>query len=84
MFLPNLCNVMGTIATLVAHDHTPTIDDLEFVGMTDHDGDLISDVVSVDLGSDPSTSTSEEGCPLVSEYAKVGRPSWLYCNCLSA
>lgn len=36
------------IATLVAHDHFPTSEDLEFAGMADGKGDLIFNVLCMD------------------------------------
>jgi hypothetical protein len=42
------------IATLVAHDHIPTTDDLEFVGIADGGEDLIFNTLYTDSDSDLS------------------------------
>jgi hypothetical protein len=48
---------------LMPHDHVPTIDDLEFVGMVDGGGDLIFDALYSDSSSDPSSPTSTKSGP---------------------
>jgi hypothetical protein len=51
------------IAALAAHDHLPTSDDLEFVGMVASDGDLIFDVVYTYSDSDLSLLESGDEEP---------------------
>jgi hypothetical protein len=54
----------GVIAALIAHDHVPTIDDLEFVGVVDGGEDLIFDALCSDSGLDPGSPTSSSSEPL--------------------
>jgi hypothetical protein len=49
------------IAAHVAHDHLPTTDDLEFVGMVDGSEDLIFDALCSDSDSDSTSPMSGEG-----------------------
>lgn len=50
------------IATLVARNHLPTSDDLDFVGMAGGGGDLIFDALCTDSDSNmiPPESSEEE------------------------
>jgi hypothetical protein len=64
-FSPRLCHALAVIATLVAHGHLPTSNDLEFVGMADGGGDLIFDALCTDSDSNlnPPKSSEEEPRP---------------------
>lgn len=47
-FLTRLCHAPAVIAALVARNHLPTSNGLEFAGMVDSEGDLIFDVLCTD------------------------------------
>jgi hypothetical protein len=51
-FLPQMRHALAVIAALVAHDHLPTFEDQEFVGMVDGRGYLIFDALCTDSDSD--------------------------------
>jgi hypothetical protein len=59
-FSPRLCHASAVITTLVAHDHLPTSEDLEFMGMVGDNEDLIFDALCTNSDSDlPSRSDDE-------------------------
>jgi hypothetical protein len=53
--------VTGVITSLVAFDHLPTTDELEFVGMVESGEDLIFDTLCSNSESDHVSPTSSEG-----------------------
>jgi hypothetical protein len=63
-FPPHLRHALGVNVALVAYDHVPTINDMEFVGMVDGGRDLTFDALCSNSGSDPSFPTSGENEPL--------------------
>lgn len=68
-FPPRLCHAPMVIAALVAHNHLPSFDDMEFVGMADGGGELIFDTLYIDsdLGLSPPERSKEE-LPSGKEY----------------
>jgi hypothetical protein len=55
VFPPLLRHASGVIATVVAHGHFPTIDDLEFIEMVEGNGDLIFYALYSNSDLDPNS-----------------------------
>lgn len=74
MFPHGLHSIVGTLATLMARDHMPALDDFEFVGMAYHVRDSIYNILSSDLGSKFGTPSSGTSHNLVCECFMANSP----------